>query len=355
MNSELIDDIREAIREDNKPEVVALSRGLTELFREHSRNMNRYRDLAHLVRQSAGPDSDITQAARNYLETAVNLTEQRSIVDKSLLIYLSGNSSPDSVITDIAGFEAQMEAEAEARDTLIKHKLELDLPAMLHLDVSERDFLPKGVEVSKEVELSNIGGDDAVEVSISTAGDLQFETSVDSIDRLQADQSVSFTVEGSPADNGEFELIISASGIETSASQSVTIIVLAKADYLETAQTELQRNKTILGEYVGDSSDNGENQRQGNRDRNVLDLQKTAAKLESALQRIETGLHVLNETDNADPVDSQIQTALRKLEEFRKHLKDVNADGVSTEDRTKLIGNALEAEGSLEVALDATI
>ena len=349
MNSEPLDELREAVQNDNEADVVRLSRRVTESFANYSRLVKRHQDLAYALGHGAEPDSDVIGVAEEYLETATDINERRSAVNRSLLEYLAGEASREDVLSEISAFESKADAEVENRSTLLDHRSEFDVSPILDLDVEMRASEPKGREITKEVTLSNIGGDRTAEIEISTDGDLPFESTVDTIDALSADETISFSVEAQAIEAGEFELVVSARGEETSTSDSGWIAVLPKTDYLERAQAELQRNEVILEEYLDD--ERNENNQRGGRHRS--DLQNAVAKLEIALKRIETALHVLDESNNTRPADSNIETAAKKVGEFLDHVEETDSEKMKTEGQTELFRNALDAKRNLDLAFEA--
>ena len=349
MNFEPLDELRKAVQNDNEADVVRLSNRITESFASHSRLVKRYRDLAYALGYGAEPGSDVIGIAEEYLETATDINERRSAVNRSLLEYLAGEASREDVLSEISAFESKVDAEVENRSTLLDQRSELDVPPILDLDVEMRTSEPKGSEITKEVTLSNIGGDRTAEIEISTEGDLPFESTVDTIDALSADETTSISVEAQAIEAGEFELIVSAKGEETSTSDSGWIATLSKTDYLERAQAELQQNEVILEEYLDD-----ERNQNNQRDRRYRSgLQNAVAKLGIALKRIETALHVLDRNTNTRSADSNIETAVKKVEQFLDHVEDTEPEKIAVKHWTELIRNALDAKTNLDLALEA--
>lgn len=338
------------------PEVVALSTDLLESFADRGRLVDKYRELADAVRHGAPRDEDAVAAARQYNEAAIGLADERSGLDRSLVDFLNGTASVADVRTSLSGLETALATERDARDTLNDLKAGTGVPALLYLDAKERTVLPNGTEADEPVELSNLGGEAAVEVSLSVAGDLPLEPSVGSTDRLGVDDSLTFDLRGSLPDAGGFEVATSARADRTSASRRLTILVVDKAGYLTNARTELRRIDTVLEGHLDEDGEgaHGGGGRSAAEDQSSS-LRTVAAKLTATLNQVETALHVLDRSRNPRAVDSHIGTALRKLDEYLDHLGDVGPDAVSPGDRTELHSNALDAKRNLEEARRAAI
>lgn len=355
MSSTSLEDLRKAVERDDRPAVVRRSRDVLESFDSLGRLVERYRELANIVRYGAQPDSDPESAGKAYNEAAIELSRRRSDVDRALIQYLGSEESGDEVLSRIDTLQTAISDESEARRTLNSQKADLAVPPFVHLDLEDVVVRPKDTEIDTAAELANLGGEPTAEIDLVVSSDLPLSTSTGTIDSLQPDESVAFDIQGELSTAGMFPVEIVARGEGISARESMRLVVRDKEGYLGEAATELCRGETILEGYIdsshgaGDSSGDKESQGQSS------DLRQADAKLSTALQAVEKGIDVADKSGTASAVDSHVRTARRKLDEFFTHLDRVNDDTLADEDRTRLLSNVLDADTHLDQALDAAL
>lgn len=353
MKSMPLEDLRNALEQNDQSEVVHLSQDVLESFASVGRLVEKYRELANLVRYGSPPESDAEAAGTDYNETAIELAQHRSGVDQALVEYLGSELSSDEVISRIDGLQTVLSAEREARQTLTDQKTGLDVPPFVYLDLGDVVVRPKGTTVDTTVEIVNLGGEATAEIDLQVSSDLGLSLSTETIPTLQPDESASFDVEGKLPDAGSFQIELAARGEGAAARESMRLVVRDKEDYIEEAVTMLRRDETILGGSV-DDGDGREGESGGNRSQGQSsDLQKSEAKLTATLRVLEKALTVADDGGDARAVDSHVRTARRKLDEFFTHLDSVNDDSLANEDRTRLLSNAFNADTRLEQALNA--
>lgn len=347
MFTEQLQRLRNDLADDDRSGVLNLTDPVMDALEATRTREAAYDKVAQHVRASA--DDDAHSIADDYLDAVSKAEKRRSEAIQTVMRYLSGETTGKataSAVDDAIDAENRL---GDTTDALDGAKGDVSVPPILAVTGTETLEIPKGTDVSETYTISNLGTEVAADVTASVDGDLALSASPTAVGRLAPEEEATVTLSGSPSDEGQYNIRLSASSGHVGDVLVVTAVVANKADYVERARTQVQTlRRTVAG--IRDDGGNGKNGNRGKGDGGD-DLQGVENKLRTIGNRLEKAQRQLERgRTTANAIDNRLGAAINVLEAVQNQVEGLRPQQISNGDATLVVNDAEKTVTTLEIA-----
>lgn len=349
MFTEQLQRLRNELADDDRSGVLNLTDPVMDALEATRIREAAYDKVAQHVRASA--DGDAHSVADDYLDAVSEAEKRRGEAIQTVMRYLSGETTGEaaaSAVDDAIDAENQL---GDTTDALDGAKGDVSVPPILAVAGTETLEIPKGTDVSETYTVSNLGTEVAGDVTVSVDGDLSLSASPTAVGRLAPEEEATVTLSGSPTDEGQHNVRLSASSGHVGDVLVVTAVVADKGDYVERARTQVQTlRRTVAG--IRDDADGG-NGKNGNRGKGNggNGLQGVENKLRTIDNRLEKTQRQLERGRTpANAIDNQLGAAINALEAVQNQVEGLRPQQISSGDATLVVNDAEKTVTTLETA-----
>jgi hypothetical protein len=348
MFTEQLQRLRNELADDDRSRVLDLTDPVMDALEATRTREAAYDKVAQHVRASA--DGDAHSVADDYLGAVAEAEERRSEAIQTVMRYLSGEVTGEtaaSAVDDAIDAENRL---GDATDALDGAKGDVSVPPILAVTGTETLEIPKGTDASETYTVSNLGTEVAADVTVSVDGDLSLSVSPTAVGRLAPEEEATVTLSGSPTDEGQHNVRLSASSGHVGDVLVVTAVVADKGDYVERARTQVQTlRRTVAGIREDTDGGNGKNGRdKGNGENGLQGVENKLRTIENRLQKAQRQLERGRTPANA--VDNQLGAAINELEAVQNQVDGLRPQQISSGDATLVVNDAEKTVTTLEIA-----
>lgn len=233
MISAELDALRTAAERDDRIAAMRVIERLDEAFERNRLDSQRFDTMAVLLDQPIDDSSDDTR--NEYREAVVELGRRRIELDRSILAYVQAEDSSVTLVEAVDAVDVAYRA-CEKRATALETTVsDVSIPPMVLVRGNADIKVPKGTTVDVELVLSVIGRSHSHSIAVGVDSKVPARVSPSVFGSLDEDETTTVHVELSPTVDGEFDVVVTATGKTNVDRFRFTALVLAKHDYVDGA------------------------------------------------------------------------------------------------------------------------
>lgn len=233
MISTELDALRTAAERDDRIAAMKAIEHLDEAFERDRLESQRFDTMAALLDQ---PIDDLSDDTRNeYREAVVELGRRRIELDRSILAYVQAEDSSATLVEAVDAVDVAYRVHKERATALETTVSDVSLPPMVLVQGNADIKVPKGTTVDAELALSVIGDSHFHSTIVDVESKIPASVSPSVAGSLDENETTTVHVELSPTIDGEFDVVVTATGKTNVDRFQFTALVLTKRDYVDGA------------------------------------------------------------------------------------------------------------------------
>lgn len=309
--------LADALRADDAGRAAELLDSASDAMEARKQRHMGYQPLAIQTRRQTAPESDLRSACTTLLGQGTVAAQAHAELGMKLAGYFEGEVTGTAAAQAARAATQAHESFETARETVASASV--DVGPVLAIFGPTKVEHPKGVPLEETFDVTNLGTGSTAELSTSAKSRLSLTATPASLDPLEPDRTKTLTLSGTPTQDGGFSVSLAVTGDSVGDEQSVQVVVLSKADYLERAIASINGLIDQLEPHVEDDGSgggsNGNNGGGKNQSGNGLlaKLRTARSRLEQLLTRVENGR-------TGPSVDNKIQSVQQQLGAFSNHV-----------------------------------
>lgn len=244
MISAELDALRTAAERDDRIAAMRAIERLDEAFERGRLESQRFDMMAALLDQPIDDSSDDTR--NEYREAVVELGRRRIELDRSILAYVQAEDSSATLVEAVDAVDVAYRAREERATALETTVSDVSMPPMVLVRGNADIKVPKGTTVDAELALSVVGHPHSHSIAVNVESKVPASVSPSVISSLDENETTTVHVELSPTVDGEFDVVVTATGKTNVAQFRFTALVLAKRDYVDGASRIVRSLETTF-------------------------------------------------------------------------------------------------------------
>lgn len=338
--------IKSALQADSKAQIIELTEHLSEEFNRRRETENKHVPVANTIRLRASEGSDQEAAAQEFFIRLEDVTRQRAVVDKSLILYLTDETDSIMAINAVESALEATKAMDDAIDRVRIAKAGFRIPPILMLTGPNEIEIPKGDKRSFDVTLDNLGTIQATDLLVtadSTLGAVLEPMAIENISPNSFNKIMTTLI---PNQTGIFEYRITARTETESTVKAIRIIVADKTEYIEAAIAQVISLEQSLDQYA--SFPSSEKKEDESERENRSEIENEEASFEVEIETEEAALEISVEIEENEveigvesEVDGSVALAAAVELEAAKQLLTIAETVLSQMNKEQAVNNLL--------------
>lgn len=320
--------LADALAADDAATAATLLESASETMEARKQRHMGYQPLAIETRRRTDADSDLRTACTTLLGQGTVAAQAHAELGMKLAGYFQGEvSGTEAAQAAQAATQAHDEFES-ARETVSTAKV--DVGPILAIFGPTSIEHPKGVSLDTAFEVTNLGTSPTSDLSTTVKARRSLAVDPSSLTPLEPDTAAELALTGTPTESGGFTASLFVTGDEVGDEQSVQVVVLSKADYVDRASASLNAVADRLEEHSDSQGGNGT----GNSKGGFNDL---LGKVETAIKRLDRLLDRIENGRGTPALDEKLQSVERELGAVLNQLSSEGhglPDGIAVRVRT---------------------
>lgn len=240
-----LDTLRTAAERDDRLAVMRSIERLDVAFERDRIESQRFDTMAVLLDQRIDDVHDDV-AKNEYREAVIELEQRRIELDRSVLAYVRAKGSSATLIASVDAADEARHAYQASTEELITTISDVPVPPLIVLWGRSVLEVPKGGTAHAEATLSTVSRSHPDSITIDVESAIPASGSPSLIKGLDEGETVTVRIELSPSAAGEFGAVVTATGEANVDRLRLTVLVLAKREYVLRASRLTSSLETVL-------------------------------------------------------------------------------------------------------------